>query len=286
MRSRSWSTSARVPYHRSRPLTRHSPTPGLRRSSGSSADTSSSLSAPLEERSSSATTASFSMGFSEHVEYTRRPPTRRRRAPRCAMRVCRRWRPLALATFHLRQMSGALRMVPSPEHGTSHSTRSKRTASESSGRPSTQRRPTMGKDCASCCVTSRLALFTRFVWWMSRWQRCTLTSLATTMPVGSPSPAWSFSRSWKVLEPGAAHMSSTLWCGWTSSSRGGIMDTASCRVMVPTSFSRLMYSCSSANCGRRRSWWRLRLTCHARPPGYQGSARGGGTTTRSPASSV
>ena len=41
--------------------------------------------------------------------------------------------------------------------------------------------------------------------------------------------------SWAVLEPGAAHMSSTLWWGLTSRSRGGIMLTASWRLMLPCS---------------------------------------------------
>lgn len=45
------------------------------------------------------------------------------------MRACSPCRPLPLAGDQRRQMSGALRMVPSPEHGTSHRMRSKRMAS-------------------------------------------------------------------------------------------------------------------------------------------------------------
>ena len=49
-----------------------------------------------------------------------RPPMRSWCAAVSAMRSCSRCRPLPLEATQRRQMSGALRSVPSPEHGTSH----------------------------------------------------------------------------------------------------------------------------------------------------------------------
>ena len=77
----------------------------------------------------SATTASSSTGLKLQVEYTRRPPTRRRCAACSAMRSCSGCSPLPLGAAQRRQMSGALRSVPSPEQGTSHSTLSNLNAS-------------------------------------------------------------------------------------------------------------------------------------------------------------
>lgn len=61
------------------------------------------------------------------------------------MPTCRPCRPLPLAGDQRRQMSGALRMVPSPEHGTSHRMRSKRMAS-----------PWRAKAYQECCLHSLL----------------------------------------------------------------------------------------------------------------------------------
>ena len=72
----------------------------------------------------SATTASSSTGLNEQVEYTMRPPTFRRVTDCRAMRSWRAWIPLPLTGDHRRQMSPALRIVPSPLHGTSQRMRS------------------------------------------------------------------------------------------------------------------------------------------------------------------
>jgi hypothetical protein len=77
------------------------------------------------------------------------------------------------------------------------------------------------------------------------------------------------------LDPGAAHMSRTLWCGFTSSSKGGIMETASCLVMAPTSLAR------TKNSRRPRSFSLFfkpsfgTSICHAKPSGYQRRHLGG-----------
>jgi hypothetical protein len=56
--------------------------PGALFNSGKRSDTSTSIKLPLDRRNTSATTASFSKGLSEHVEYTRRPPSLASCAPR------------------------------------------------------------------------------------------------------------------------------------------------------------------------------------------------------------
>ena len=45
------------------------------------------------------------------------------------------------------------------------------------------------------------------------------------------------SMSWLVLEPGLAHISRTTCSGFTSSKRGGIWLTSSCRTKLPQSAS-------------------------------------------------
>mmetsp|Transcript_21607 Transcript_21607/g.60798 ORF Transcript_21607/g.60798 Transcript_21607/m.60798 type:complete len:234 (+) Transcript_21607:107-808(+) len=177
-------------------------------------------------------------------------------------------------------MSGALRSVPSPLQGTSHRMRwNLRPGSALSRRMS-------GKFWASCWVTSSAGVFMRCVWWMSRLHRWASTSLATTRPAGSSTtlPWWIISSSWKVLLPGEAHVSSTRWPGRTSRNSGGSMDTASCRVMPPASFSRLRNSCILASAETLRIWLRPYCICHARPSGYHGSWKGG--RRGSPSSSV
>lgn len=108
-------------------------------------------------------------------------------------------------THHLRQMSGALRSVPSPLHGTSHRMRSN--MSPSSFLPPRPLRFSSGKFCASWFVTMIDGLDIRFVWWINRWHRCTSASFAMTKPSGvvEESPACSISSSCAVLDPGAAH---------------------------------------------------------------------------------
>jgi len=60
----------------------HDVIPGALLNSGKRSDTSTSIKFPLDRRNTSATTASFSKGLSEHVEYTRRPPSFASCAPR------------------------------------------------------------------------------------------------------------------------------------------------------------------------------------------------------------
>ena len=72
----------------------------------------------------SATTASSSIGLKVQVEYTSRPPSLSMWQACRAMRSCRGCSPLPLPGVQRRQMSGALRMVPSPLQGTSQRMRS------------------------------------------------------------------------------------------------------------------------------------------------------------------
>ena len=57
------------------------------------------------------------------------------------------------------------------------------------------------------------------------------------------------------------------------------MDTASCRVMPPASFSRFMKSWSRPSAAILRSCVRLASSCHASLAGYQGIATGGFSTS-------
>ena len=126
----------------------------------------------------------------------------------------------------------------------------------------------------------------RFVWCVSKLARCSDASLATTTPEGTRFPAssarfaaaaraWSISRSWNVFEPGAAHMSRTRWCGCTSSSKGGIIETASCLVIAPTSLARTRNSRSPRRFSLRFSPSLGTSICHAKPSGYQRRRLGG-----------
>mmetsp|Transcript_31227 Transcript_31227/g.99591 ORF Transcript_31227/g.99591 Transcript_31227/m.99591 type:complete len:242 (-) Transcript_31227:201-926(-) len=184
--------------------------------------------------------------------------------------------------FHRRQRSGALRRVPSPEQGTSQRMRSNWMPCPLGCLADLS----PGNFCASWLVTRRQGEHMRLVWWTRRWQRCASASLATTIPEGSlyMLPWWSISRSWNVLEPGAAHMSSTVLSGLTSRKNGGTMDTVSWRVMVPVVFSRLMNSKISFRMGTVRSCLREKFMCHASSSGYHGIGRG--FSTVSPSSSI
>lgn len=71
-----------------------------------------------------------------------------------------------------------------------------------------------------------------------------------------------------VLLPGAAHMSSTAWCGWTFNSSGGNMLTTSWRVRAPCSAFVWMYLCSDFKAGSLRS--ALRETSKLHAAGYHG----------------
>ena len=70
-----------------------------------------------------------------------------------------------------------------------------------------------------------------------------------------------------VLDPGAAHISNTLWWDCTSISNGGIMLTASWRLMKPLSVSvmRNLWSFSRAGC--LRMLCRVMLKPHASSSG-------------------
>ena len=132
--------------------TLQSPSPCAVSSPGSAPRASTRRSAPPARSSSAATTASSSTGLSEHVEYTSLPPTFVRAAQRTAMRSCSGCRPLPRLGDQRRHRSAALRSVPSPEHGTSASTRSK--SSASGCRTEQPRGPGTGKVAASWHVTS------------------------------------------------------------------------------------------------------------------------------------
>ena len=58
------------------------------------------------------------------VEYTSSPPGLSTRAPRMAIIAWSACSPAPPEVSHFRQICGCFRNVPSPEHGTSHKTRS------------------------------------------------------------------------------------------------------------------------------------------------------------------
>ena len=87
---------------------------------GNSLLTSTNVNAPFVAFISDITTASFSIGFNEHVEYTILPPTFKICAALFAILICSECRPFPKPPCHRAQISGAFRIVPSPLHGTSH----------------------------------------------------------------------------------------------------------------------------------------------------------------------
>lgn len=90
--------------------------------------------------------------------------------------------------YHFLHISGALRRVPSPLHGTSHKTRSNWSwlisnsltvgVSEPFAKFLSKRQ--LGKCCASWFVTIKLAVDILFVWWIRRLHLWTSTSFAMT----------------------------------------------------------------------------------------------------------
>ena len=70
-------------------------------------------------------------------------------------------------------------------------------------------------------------------------------------------------------------MSNTLCFGLTSRRSGGIMLTASCRVMAPTSFAWTMNACSCRRCSLFFSASFGMSTCHASLSGYHARHLGG-----------
>eukprot|EP00966_Prymnesium_polylepis_P291064 6722494-Prymnesium_polylepis.1 len=137
---------------------------------------------------------------------------------------------------HRRQMTGDLRSVPSPEQGTSQSTRSK---ARGAGGPPTAVGSSSGKSRASWFVTTSPVESNLPARDVSRWHRFSSASFATTIPregapwlptsavPPAPSPSSSISSSCCVFEPGDAHMSSTAMPRRTSSMSGGTIETAS-----------------------------------------------------------
>mmetsp|Transcript_1533 Transcript_1533/g.4857 ORF Transcript_1533/g.4857 Transcript_1533/m.4857 type:complete len:231 (-) Transcript_1533:220-912(-) len=211
-----------------------------------------------------------------------RPPGLRSCTAREAMSSWRRWLSAPLRGDQRFQMSGLLRMVPSPEHGTSHRIRSNARRSPGAMRD--------GKVRALWWVTRRLAMLSRWHWCTRSRQRLRSTSLATTSPDGGPGPGPDsiISISCWVLDPGEAQRSSTVCSGRTSSTRGGIMDTSSWRLTLPTSVSlrtNLCSSCMSAastvaaraapsspSCTRPRNSARVTSAIQASSCGYQPTA--------------
>lgn len=101
-------------------------------------------------------------------------------------------------------------------------------------------------------------------------------SFAMTKPVGVWCCAswWSISKSWQVLLPGAAHISSTLWWLWTSKSKGGTIDTASCLEMLPISVSCVKKCLKCLVNDDNLMDLRLASKWYAKPSGYHFIARG------------
>lgn len=89
-----------------------------------------------------------------------------------------------------------------------------------------------------------LAVFSLFIWCVSKKALFWSASLATTKPFGAiwfELPCYRLSvmmssRHWAVLLPGAAHMSNTEWCDLMSQRRGGNMLTISYLVAKPDRF--------------------------------------------------
>mmetsp|Transcript_7910 Transcript_7910/g.33295 ORF Transcript_7910/g.33295 Transcript_7910/m.33295 type:complete len:218 (+) Transcript_7910:883-1536(+) len=192
------------------------------------------------------TTASFSMGFMEHVEYTSLPPSSKRCSPRRRMRTCFLWRPSAKESVQLLRTAGVLRRVPSPLHGTSASTREKRkipiSRSVAVSLSSSQSVDdcggavyTRGKLAASPLVTSTAGEARRLRNDASLRLRSPGRSLATKRKASSmPALSWRLrprksSAVSRVLLPGEAHMSSTAMplLSVMSRSNGGSSDAIS-----------------------------------------------------------
>mmetsp|Transcript_10280 Transcript_10280/g.31423 ORF Transcript_10280/g.31423 Transcript_10280/m.31423 type:complete len:392 (-) Transcript_10280:263-1438(-) len=253
--------------------------PGLRLSCGSIEETSMSSKDPSVLLKISATTASFSMGLREHVEYTSLPPTCRSSQAFITILSWILCRPSPMPTFHLLHKSGAFLSVPSPLQGTSHRILSKSITSVLSSCLMT------GNFWPSWFVTIKQGLAILLVWWVSKLHLLESESFATTYPPGMtspPAPAWSISKSWKVLDPGAAQVSSTVLVGLTSRKNGGIMLAVSCLVMFPASVSRFRNSWNSLRTPSFLIWLRLYWICHPFSSGYHASGLRGSKSSSLP----
>ena len=103
-----------------------------------------------------------------------RPPIASICAPRRAIMCCSGKSAAPLRTVHVFQISGDLRIVPSPLHGTSARTRSNFFSS-------------FGKTCAACVVTMSASDAWRLHWCTSMYARLLSASFATSMPVARAS---------------------------------------------------------------------------------------------------
>jgi len=65
-----------------------------------------------------------------------------------------------------------------------------------------------------------------------------------------------------------SHSQFTLCCGLTSSRSGGIILTASWRLMLPDSVSDMRKLCRRKYASERRMSFRVNCSCHASPSGY------------------
>ena len=205
------------------------------------------------------------------------PPTAKSDSPRSAIWSCSECRLLPKVGAQRCQISGFLRSVPSPQHGTSQQilvTRRFR-------RPPPPSHPwvSAGSDWPGCeTIASRAAAApSASQRRTSVYARAGDTSLATTKPVGSTPPlANSASTHCVVFEPGLAHMSSTTSSGCTSSNATGSMLSTAWRMRSPmaplrTSQSRVSLSTGSLE---NLSAPESRPSCQ---PRHHGSSNGAST---------
>lgn len=126
------------------------------------------------------------------------------------------------------QSSLFFRKVPSPLQGTSHKILSNLNNPFSDFKN--------GNLVASLLVTINPGLLIQRVWWVSKQDLFVSFSFAITNPVGIFVLFWcNYSNIWTVLDPGDAHISSTVCSGFMSINRTGIIETNSCLNTQPRS---------------------------------------------------
>mmetsp|Transcript_80320 Transcript_80320/g.223641 ORF Transcript_80320/g.223641 Transcript_80320/m.223641 type:complete len:231 (-) Transcript_80320:325-1017(-) len=206
------------------------------RASSSSIDTPSRRSSLCHRRRAARTTASFSMGFNEHVEYTQRPPGGSRirariRMLRCLLKSCK-----ASRLFQEDQIWMFLRAVPSPLHGTSTRIRSNATFSAEASSTSAgkfcalARAPQDAGECAFDNCRGRTIQ-----------QRWASSSPDNTAPARGRDGVLAASRARSNctdLLPGAEQRSRQSWSCEGARRRAGTRETSSWNVMRPRRFSR------------------------------------------------
>mmetsp|Transcript_42039 Transcript_42039/g.132497 ORF Transcript_42039/g.132497 Transcript_42039/m.132497 type:complete len:247 (-) Transcript_42039:164-904(-) len=183
-------------------------------------------------------------------------------------------------TLQVCQILGALRIVPSPEQGTSQRIRSNLSCRSERLPPSSPAIKRGGKRRASWLVTMQLLAPQARSWWIMVEHRFAFTSLATTIP--SPSPI--ACRICRVFEPGDAHKSSTSSAGLMASNGTGIMLTASWYSINPSEANTSSCSLSLEASELSDDTRTLAGSCHALPPGpwYQSIKRREGTSSPPP----